>query len=802
MTPEHWVRVKELFGEAVARAPGPREVFLSAACAGDEELKREVEGLLRAHEAAGGFLEASVIAPPLDEEAPPIRERIGPYSILGELGHGGMGTVYLAGRADDQYTKRVAIKLVRHGADSTFVLRRFRNERQILAGLTHPNIAGLLDGGTTEDGLPYIVMEYVEGEPINTYCDSRRLSVSERIGVFRTVCGAVQYAHQNLIVHRDIKPGNILVTRDGIPKLLDFGVAKLLEPVLGGPGEEQTATQARMMTPAYASPEQIRGQSITTATDVYSLGVLLYVLLTGRRPYRLETGAPEELTRAVLEQEPSRPSTAVLRTESVPSGANGTPLTPEDVSRVREGSPERLRRRLSGDLDTIVLKALRKEPTRRYATALQLSEDLRRHLEGRTVSARRDTPWYRTRKFVARHRAGVAASLLAALAILGALGVAVERARAARRSETVARRRFEDVRGLASSLLFELNDEMEKVSGSTKARQLLVTRALEYLDRLSRDAAGEGQLTRDLAAAYLRVGDIQGGLGIANVGDSAGAIASYRRAAALWEGAVAADPGSDEARRSLAEAYQRLCEIETDVGKKLPLLDRAVAALRPAVERDPKNVPNRIALQSFLLDRADVLLYQGRSDEALSVHAERIALCEAILKDDPSNFRARRCLAMGAYKTGQALNQARRWSEAIPEFRKALVLWNDLAPSYPSQAQVAYESCFALSDQGVALIEMGRLAEALPLLEKAVATRERLVAADPANSEQRVFLLEARRLLGEAVFRSGRRAEGERRIREVVDALEAMQKADPPNSRIREVLEESRKAAKELVPGG
>ena len=349
--------------------------------------------------------------PGLDAE-----RRIGPYKLIRELGRGGMGTVWLAARADEQFEKRVALKVV-HASDSEEVIRFFRRERQILAGLEHPNIARLLDGGTTEEGLPYFVMEQVEGVPIDRYCDERKLSVPERLRLFEGVCSAVQHAHRSLVVHRDLKPGNILVTEEGIPKLLDFGIAKLLNPGVAGGGSHDTVVA---MTPDYASPEQVRGRAITTATDVYSLGVILYELLTGQRPYRVKSNEHVEVLKAVCESEPERPSTAVGRTgeRRQPDGTTVT-TTPEETGRLRHETPQRLRKRLKGDLDAVVLAALQKDPIHRYASVEALARDIQRYLDGQPITARKTSTVYRFRKLVGRHKLGVAA----AAAILGLLVV-------------------------------------------------------------------------------------------------------------------------------------------------------------------------------------------------------------------------------------------------------------------------------------------------------------------------------------------------------------------------------------------
>ncbi|HEX8140696.1 MAG TPA: protein kinase [Pyrinomonadaceae bacterium] len=396
MTPERWKKVEEIFESALQKAPEQRRAYLEVACGGDDNLRGQVETLIHSYEQAGSFIEGPAIgvesAPTLVDDVPTgmIGRRLGSYKLVREIGRGGMGSVYLAVRADDEFQKRVAIKLIKRGMDTDFIIRRFRHERQILASLDHSYIARLLDGGTTEDGLPYFVMEYVEGKSIYHYCDAQKLSLPERLKLFRKVCSAVHYAHQNLIIHRDIKPSNILVTADGIPKLLDFGIAKILNPEIASHGFDPTTAALRMMTPEYASPEQVRGETATAASDVYTLGVLLYELLTDHRPYRLRNRSPQELARVICEEEPERPSVAIAQIEVISVGDTGEPIeiTPDTVSRARNSTAEQLRRQLSGSLDNIVLKALRKEPQRRYQTAEELSEDIKRYLDGHPVLAK------------------------------------------------------------------------------------------------------------------------------------------------------------------------------------------------------------------------------------------------------------------------------------------------------------------------------------------------------------------------------------------------------------------------------
>jgi Protein kinase domain len=427
MTPERFRQVRNLFDAAVEREAPARSAFLAEACQGDQALHEEVGRLLAAHERETASIDHPAARPELLSGEPGKMEgrRIDRYEILRQLGCGGMGSVYLAVRTDDVYRKPVAFKVVRPEASSQEVIERFRQERQILASLDHPNLARLLDGGTTPEGLPYFVMDYIEGKPIDVYCDERRLDIAQRLQLFRAVCAAVEYAHGKGVVHRDLKPSNVLVTAEGMVKLLDFGIAKMLR----SDGDESTAlvmTRAGMqlMTPEYASPEQVRGDAVGTATDIYSLGVILYELLTGHRPYRMRSRLIHEIVRVICEEEPTRPSTAVTEVEEQQATGSEKPMavTPQSVSRARADSPAGLRRQLSGDLDRIVLKALRKGPEQRYRTAEAFGEDVRRHLEGLPVAARGENVLYRAGKLLGRYRGWLlAATALGVGLVTGAI---------------------------------------------------------------------------------------------------------------------------------------------------------------------------------------------------------------------------------------------------------------------------------------------------------------------------------------------------------------------------------------------
>jgi serine/threonine protein kinase len=445
MSPERYQKIKTIFQTVVDLPPAERSATLERLCSGDPTLRDEVVRVLQSHQSAGKFLEKPALAPagrivPQVVKESLVGSRVGPYEILSEIGRGGMGTVYLASRADDQYRKLVALKVVNPENEADAMVARFRRERQILANLEHPNIAQLLDGGTTADGSPYLVMEYVGGMPIDEYCDSRRLDVASRLRLFRTVCAAVHYAHQNLIVHRDLKPTNILVKSDGMVKLLDFGIAKLLNPDPSGTRLDRTATSMRIMTPEYASPEQARGDAITTSSDVYTLGIVLYELLCGHRPFH-------SLAEILGDRPPERPSAALHRVENT-RGDHGEPVprTPDVVAAERRTRPASLRRTLSGDLDAIVLRALAKSPSARYSSSEQLADDIQRHLNGQPVTARGDAAAYRFWKFLLRHKAAMAIVTLIFALLATAAAMASREVAAARAEQQRVQRELEKAR--------------------------------------------------------------------------------------------------------------------------------------------------------------------------------------------------------------------------------------------------------------------------------------------------------------------------------------------------------------------
>jgi serine/threonine protein kinase/tetratricopeptide (TPR) repeat protein len=497
--------LQALFERGSDLDPAERAAWLDSACAGDETLRLELEQLLLASTSDDGRLERMIgsAVRRVEDVAAGIGRRIGQYRITGVLGEGGMGGVYRAARADGAFEHEVAIKLLSANRAVGEARRRFRSEQQILANLHHPNIAPLLDGGTTDDGVPYLVMEYIDGQPIDLYCDERALPIDARLRLFREVCAAVSYAHRNLIVHRDIKPSNILVTAEGGVRLLDFGIAKLLDTPLDGSTLAQTRAELRLLTPAYASPEQVRGEVVTTASDVYALGVLLCQLLCGALPYSFPDGRARAIERVICEQEPQAPSVCCLEPR--------TEKNVEQIAAQRSTTPRRLQRLLVGDLDTIVLTALRKDPQRRYGSVQELSDDVARHLEGMPIRARADSRRYRAAKFILRHRLGVAAAaafivLLAAVAIT--MSVQARRIATERDVAEQERARAEELAGLVERV-FTASDPRREPRPDVTVRELLDTGVRGVESELADQPLVLARLLRTIGTAYLNLGDLE-----------------------------------------------------------------------------------------------------------------------------------------------------------------------------------------------------------------------------------------------------------------------------------------------------
>lgn len=787
---ERWHAVEDLYHAAMELREDQRAAYLDRQCGGDEALRVEVESLLAysgetaswidkpAIEVIAEAMAAEPAADPGRSTDPLIGRKIAHYRIVAKLASGGMGDVYRAVRADDTYEKEVALKLVSAGRNSPLFVERFRNERQILAGLDHPNIARLYDGGTTEDGIPYFVMELVDGENIDAYCARHRLSVGDRLSLFLQVCSAVEYAHRHLIIHRDIKPGNIFVTPEGVAKLLDFGIAKIVDTEIDGE-QNPTMTNLHVFTPAYASPEQVKGEPMTTASDVYSLGVVLYELLTGGMPYRSKGSAAHEISRQICETAPAKPSEAVPQTDAG-TGTNGEPASTAAPAAC-EGSVEKLSKRLRGDLDTIILHALRKEPDRRYASVEKLAEDIRRHLDHLPVLARNDSFGYQASKFVSRHKLGVAATAVSALLLVAGVSAIAYEAHVARVERARAERRFEDVHNLANSLLFEIHDSIRDLPGSTASRKLLVDRARKYLDSLANEAGNDANLERDLASAYDRVGDVQGGPQFANLGDTAGAVDSYRKAVRLREILSAKHSVRDQG--ALGYSYVKLgteLSIAGDSQASLDALQHAYAileSLKAQRNADP-HLQDQFAGACFALGGA----YANIGDLARSVEFYRtsIAVREHIVGGDAQFQRFVKLRLAGSYGyMSGVVHQQGDLAQAVKLQTKARDILAGLYATNPDNATIHQ---FLLQGEywvGYYLELEKMYMQALPHLESALAGYAKLAAADPNDSLATRYLALCYGSEGAALAAVGDVTQGIRSTRKAVEILDALSSRNP-----------------------
>ncbi len=762
---------------------------------------------------------------------PPLPETLGNYRVLGEIGRGGMGSVYSAVRVGDTFRKRVAIKVMRRGLDTEDMLARFELERQVLGAISHPNIARVFDAGVTPDGRPYFVMEMVEGKPIDRYCDEHNLSLQARLELFGKVCGAVHAAHQNLVVHRDIKPANILVTKEGEPKLLDFGIAKLLNPEMAAI-DPMTRPDQRLLTYEYASPEQVTGDPITTASDVYALGVLLYELLTGHRPYQIERRVHEEAVRVICSTEPERPSTAVSRAVTVRGpGDTVRTISGEEIARRREMQLARLKRRLSGDLDNIILMAMRKTPHRRYKSAQDLAYDIERHLSGMTVVARPPTWDYRAGKFIRRHRASVGAAAFVALALVAGLlattwqwrTAEAERARA-EAAEAGLAERVEQLRRMAGAF-DEIERDLDRTGAATAARLGLSRAVVRTLEELAPAFEGDATLRLELAAGYRRAGRLASG----PVGRAGDAMTSLRRADELLgtldaddpevglerasidyelsrvleragrpdeaaqraqsaaEGALAVADASDDpgaARRLGGEALDQLAFIRLTRGE----LEEAERAAQRSldlrldlVERAPDEAENRLGLVMAHETLGRIAEARGDPERALGAYDRAIGAAEGIVEADPGHGEALRRAAVLHTRRGYPLNALQRFDEAQASFARAQDILEGVLRDDPLNGRAFEELAQSYEGAGDAWFGARDWSRAEGAYRAFLSRAETALERDPANRQRARMVALAHKKIADTLRRLGDDAGAAEAFRTALAMNLGLLDADPSN---------------------
>src|SRR6516165_2982472 len=658
MTPgtktDRWKLIQDIFQAALDLPLSERDAYLARACGSDEDLRAEVSSLL-ANDRDDTRTLHSLVASDLKglggaASSPEMGLRVGSYRLVRELDSGGMGTVYLAVRSDDQYFQIVAVKMVRKGVESPALLQRFRAERQILATLTHPNIGAILDGGETEDGRPFIVMEYVEGQPITLASETHGLSIRQRIELFQFVCSAVHYAHQKLVIHRDIKPSNVLVTPDGIVKLIDFGVSKPLAPELIPGDMPKTESGHRLMTPDYASPEQLLGKELTTASDIYSLGVLLFELLTGSRPYNIRDLSPAAAEKVVCHQGSRKPSSV-----------------PELSSRTRK--------ELAGDLDRIVMMAMEVDPLRRYKSAQHLEEDLLRYIQGKPVLAREPTPVYRLSKFVQRHKTACLMASATAVVLAGSILFQSWQSR-------LADRRVQQAETFADTAVLDLTEKLKQSPASTEMQATLFQSALKYLEQLRRTSGNDPRLLLKLSKAYQRVGDLEGSPYVANLGNSETAVASYQEALRLAAEARARMPG-DESTGALIDAYHRLGRIQSYLGNVKDARDdyqQSYPIVRAFLGQRPDDPARKSLLAMNQYGLGEIELNSRQPDQALK--SFRAAL-DVVGADVNGREDHDQMLSRLYTRIGRTLNELGSQVESLENFRRAIAISEALAAKAP-----------------------------------------------------------------------------------------------------------------------
>jgi len=749
---ENWQQIKDIFALAEELPREKREDFLREKCA-DSEIYEEVKSLLDASDETQKFIENDEFSPA--KMFPALKNydstKFGNYTVLREIGRGGMGAVFLAERSDGEFSQQVALKIIRQSFGGSEIERYFRRERQILANLNHPNIARLFDGGVSETGDLFLAMEYVEGAELLDFCEKNDLDIEARLHLFLKICRAVSYAHQNLIVHRDLKPSNILVNRDGEPKLLDFGLAKFTDADIL-PNSGTTQTQFRAFTPAYASPEQITGKIVTTASDVYSLGVIFYELLSGVKPFDFEGKSLEEIIKTITDSEPLVPSAI-------------------QNSRFKIQNPK-----LNADLDNIALKALQKETERRYKSVEEFALDIERHLNGLPVSARPATLFYRASKFINRNKIVVSATAIVILALAAGLAIAVWQANEARKERDKAEQRFNDVRKLSNSLLFEITPKIENLNGSTEAREILVKRALEYLDNLARESQNDVQLQSELASAYEKIGELQGNPNKPSLNDYSGAIESYKKARNIRLNL----PQTQENQQFLAENYRRYADAIFTQNDVKGSLDASLESLK-IYENLLRENPDSFELQTAYIETN---LQYGTTYSINNKYSEAIPIFEKSIVNlarlDQNNRETNRLKAFALAQLGNALSWNDQQPEAEVKMSEAVKIIDELIEKNPNDSVIRRDA-FRIYGLASSIYENIKNDISLEFAQKSLQTAIRAVEADAADSQAKSNLARAYSRVGICLINVKRISEGISNLQKSQNLLLELTAKEPKN---------------------
>ncbi len=783
MNTERWKEIEEHFHKVLELNSEERETYLAKLAESYPGLASSVEQLITSHFASEEFLKTSFF----DDIISFPNERIGPWKVVKNIGKGGMSTVYLAERADGRLSRQVAIKFLHGLAPGREMYRRMKSEQEILASLNHKYICRLLDAGIQENGRPYFIMEYVDGVPIDKWCTTQKLSISQRLRLFIQVCEAVSYAHQRLIVHRDIKPSNILVDTQGVVKLLDFGIAKII-------GDEQTATSntiagKNVMTPEFASPEQFHNQAVTTATDVYALGLLLYLLMTDSLPFNLQNKSPYEIGKTITETEPQKASEKV-------SGFSSASPTSQTTS-LGNLTDRQAVKHLRGDLDNIISKALRKDPQQRYQSAEHFKTDILNYIENKPVTARPESFVYQTKKFIQRHKASVTTALLTVFLLIGSALFSLWQAAEAESQRDIAKQRAEDVRRLASSLIFDLHDSVANLPGSTPVRELIFDEALNYLDQLAQTENADHRLLLDLATAYRKIGDVQGNPTNKNLGKPSEALRSYQKGLASVRAVLEEDSTHVRGREVLANIYEKTGDVQATLGDPDSALENKTKSLgiyKSLADQFPDDPDRQLAHSISLIKLGDLTGNPNFSNlndrqEALRLYKSAESVLLPVYSSNPGNTAYIKYMGIVYERMGSVYESEDLLEAAIWCFEESMKLRQKLAENEPMNTEAIRNEAIAYEKMGDVYKHSEELEKSLTHYMEAFRLFAWLADTDPQNSQARQSLAISHIHLGDLYYHPeqpsfGDRVQSREYFNHSKDILLNLKQTDSSNTRV------------------